>query len=219
MDKDRQIRFLYPPLIFLSSIALGIWFDNSDVLRNAISNFIKESNNTNITIALLGAGSLVLVLGFLLGTLTVFILRFFFLGNRWSYEVKLSEKSYQEIGKIILKDENDSIKKKDRLYAGIIFDHGFIPKNVHQWIIRRWNAFFISSSSTLALLSSLVIGRLLNISISYNWLLVTVSLMIIFITQSCFSWKETMKMIEFMIRIKGSEKPNENNNLNNSQEE
>lgn len=75
MDKDRQIRFLYPPLIFLASICLGIYFDTSGSLQKTISDFFKTEINSNVAIALIGTGSLVLLLGFLLGTLTVFLLR------------------------------------------------------------------------------------------------------------------------------------------------
>ena len=158
MDKERQIRFLYPPLILLGSLALGLVIDSSNELNNSISILIQNDNIVSIIVALLGASSLVLVLGFLLGTITVFILRLLFYKNDWNYEVKLPRNSYEKIGEIILKDQNYSIKKEDYLFLGIVFDHGFLPKNIHQWIVRRWNAFFISSSSAVALISSLIIG-------------------------------------------------------------
>jgi len=218
MDKERQIRFLYPPLILICSIALGIWFDDSEELKVVIFKFIENGNNIKMIIALLGAGSLVLVLGFLLGTLTVFILRILFVKNGWNYEVKLSEESYKKIGKIILTNDNDLINENDRLYAGIVFDHGFLPKNIHQWIVRRWNSFFISTSSTIAIITSLFIGYFLNISLSFNWLLVAILFIIIFILQSRSSWKETMKMLEFMIRTKGIDNQGNTNGENTSDE-
>lgn len=208
MDKDRQIRFLYPPLIFLSSIALGIWLDPSDLLRKTISTFFNYKNNADVFVALLGASSLVLVLGFLIGTLTVFFLRFLFSENGFNYEIKLKNKLYKQIGDLILDKKDDSITKEERFYAGVVFDHNFIAENIHRWIIRRWNAFFISSSSTIALFLSLLVGYLLKVTFTYSWILTILSFAIIFIIQACFSYIETMRMIEFMIKVKNKEKTN-----------
>lgn len=219
MDKERQIRFLYPPLIFLCSLAFGAYFDPSNELSSSFSNLIKEENSVSIFVAIIGVSSLVLVIGFLLGTITVFILRILFHKNDWNYEVKLSKNSYKGIGEIILKDKNYSIKKEDYLYLGIIFDHGSLPKNIHQWIVRRWNAFFISSSSAIALFLSLIIGGLFKICIGWEWLFVTIALIAIFILQSQLSWKETMKMIEFMIQVKGTDNLERQNGTNDSGDE
>ena len=219
MDKDRQIRFLYPPLVLLSSIALGSYFDTSIELHKVITHFFEVDSNTKIVIALLGGSSLILVLGFLLSTITIFFLRFFFIKNDFNYEIKLSEKAYQDIGKLILKKGKKLVTTKDKHYAGIVFDHGFISKNIHQWMVRRWNAFIISSSSTLALISSLIIGHWLNIYISCYWLLVVIPLTLIFITNACYSWKDSMDMVEFMTKIKEPEKQEELPENNPSQED
>ena len=205
MDKDRQIRFLYPPLIFLSSIAFGIWLDDVSTVKTSIATFFKNTNNTSVAVTILGLSSIVLVIGFLLGTLTVFVLRIMFWKNNFIYELKLKEKSYQEIGGLILAKKDGSISKKDRLYAGVVFDHGYISENIHRWIIRRWNAFFISSSSTLALFISLFVGNLIEITLSWTWVFTVLGFGIIFILQARFSWLETMRMIEFMIRVKNNE--------------
>jgi len=213
MDKDRQIRFLYPPLIFLGSIAFGIWLDHSDVIRNLIEKFLKGDNNTKLTVALLGAGSIVLVTGFLLGTITVLILRVLFPNNRFSYEFKLAEKSYDKIGKLILKSKDDKIKKEDRMYAGVVFDHSYISENIHLWIVRRWNAFFIASSSIVGLILSLLVGHLLGVAFTCGWVLTVIGSIILFTIQGWSSWIETMRMIVFMTRVK------KNDRIKNTEEE
>ena len=212
MDKDRQIRFLYPPLIFLSSIAFAIWLDRPSNITKQIEVFFTGTNNTSIAVALLGASSVVLVLGFLLGTITVLSLRALFPCNRFNYEFKLSDKAYNEIGEKILDKKTDKIKEEDRMYAGVVYDHSFIAENIHRWIIRRWNAFFIASSSTVALVLSLVIGHcVMGISFTCGWVLTVIGLVCLFVLQGYSSWIETMRMIVFMTRVKKDDKAKSNN--------
>lgn len=103
---------------------------------------------------------------------------------------------------MILKERSDKIAKEDRLYAGIVFDHGYISEKTHQWVIRRWNAFFIASSSTVALLTSLFIGHLLGIRFTSYWLWTDIIAIVLFTLQAYSSWIETMRMIQFLIRVK-----------------
>jgi len=208
MDKDRQIRFLYPPLIFLGSIALGIYLDNSITLKTLIDKFPDIDTSLNIVLAILGAGSLVLLLGYLLGTVTVFLLKVIFklLGNGFNYEEWLSDKYYSKIGEIILIDKNQIIQKKDRLYAVSTFDHEFISTGVHLWLVRRWNAFFISISSTVAIISSLMIGILaLRISFNICWLIVAIIFSLLLGWLGYHSWNQSMRMIEFQTRVRPPE--------------
>ena len=106
-----------------------------------------------------------------------------------------------EVGKIILKNKDDKIQEKDKFYAGVTFDHSYISEGVHEWIIRRWNTFFISASSIIAMLLSFGLGKLLNISISCFWLLIIAPLIILLSLHSFFSWKHVMGMIEFQTRV------------------
>lgn len=164
MDKDRQIRFLYPPLIFLSSISLGVWLDYPNSFSVSVSNILANANTTNVLATLLGLGSLVLVLGYLIGTVTILLLRLLFITNRFNYEFKLSKQTYEEIGKLIFKNKSDIVEKKERMYAAVVFDHSYINDRIHGWIVRRWNSFMIASFSVIGLLGSLVFGPPLGFS-------------------------------------------------------
>lgn len=206
MDKERQIRFLYPPLIFLGSIALGTWLDYPNVFGERISNFLSNANITSVIVAVLGAGSIVLVLGFVIGTVTILLLRVLFFRNGFSYEFILSKGTYEKIGKIILANKDDSIRKEDRIYAGVVFDHGHIDQNVHGWIARRWNAFLIAAFSAFGLLASLLIGSILGVSLTTPWLIITIILTLCFIIQSRLSYIETMRMITFLTRVRKFDK-------------
>jgi small-conductance mechanosensitive channel len=199
MDKERQIRFLYPPLIFLSSIVLGIASDKPGTVANAILDFIKKEINSNIVIEILGATSIILLIGFLLGTITVLFLRLLFCWNRFNYEFYLKQTIYDKIGKQI---GAGKIEKKDRMFAGVVFDHGHITENIHRWIIRRWNAFFIATSSTIALALSLLFGKILKLDFHPYWYKPVILFIVFFIIQAFTSWKDTMRMIAFMTRVK-----------------
>ena len=206
MDKDRQIRFLYPPLIFLSSIAFGIWLDFPDRLGEQVSSFFTNVNNTSIFVALLGVGSLVLVLGYLIGTITILLLRLLFAKNEFNYEFKLSKETYDEIGKKILENKNDIIRKNERMYVAVVFDHSNIHDSIHRWIVRRWNAFHIASFSVVGLGASLICGYLLGISFTWGWVLTVAFLVACFILQGRLSWIETMRMITFLTRVSKNSK-------------
>ena len=91
MDKERQIRFLYPPLVFIASLIMGISMDDTGHIKNLIATFLLSENNTSIAVSVIGLGSIILLLGFLLGTLTVFFLKLIFFRNNFIYEIKLSK--------------------------------------------------------------------------------------------------------------------------------
>jgi hypothetical protein len=201
MDKDRQIRFLYPPLIFLSSIALGVWLDYPNSLSTYFSSMLTNSNTTNVMATLLGLGSLVLVLGYLIGTVTILFLRLLFFSNRFNYEFKLSKQTYEQIGKLIFKDKDDTVEKKERMYAAIVFDHSHINDRIHGWIVRRWNAFMIASFSVVGLLGSLIFGPPLGFSVTCGWFLTVNFFILCFMLQSWLSHRETMRMISFLTRV------------------
>lgn len=201
MDRDRQIRFLYPPLIFISSIALGVWLDRPNSFLTTILDTLTNSNTTNILTTLLGLSSLVLVLGYLIGTVTILLLRLLFFLNRFNYEFRLSKPTYDKIGKIIFKNKSDTVDKKERMYAAVVFDHSHINDRIHSWIVRRWNAFMIASFSVVGLLSSLILGPLLGFSITCSWFLTVAFFVLCFVLQAWLSYRETMRMITFLAKV------------------
>ncbi|MEK6783328.1 MAG: hypothetical protein AABY93_16625 [Bacteroidota bacterium] len=202
MDKDRQIRFLYSPLIFLLSLSLGLGLDYPDPFWDKISILFTSDNKTSIVVALFGLGSLVIVLGYLIGTITILLLRLVFFFNGFSYEFNLSEKTYEKIGKLILRKKSDTIQKHDKMYAAVVFDHSYIHEKIHSWIARRWNAFLIASFSVVALVASLFCGHSLGIGFTRGWVLTIIIFCICFILQGTLSWIETMKMVTFLTRVK-----------------
>lgn len=202
MDRDRQIRFLYPPLIFISSIALGVFLDYPNSLSKTVFETLGNDNATSVVATLLGLGSVVLVLGYLIGTVTILLLRLLFFWNRFNYEFKLSEQTYDEIGRLIFKKENDAIGIKERMYAAVVFDHSHINDRIHSWIVRRWNAFMIASFSVVGLLGSLFLGPPLGFSSTSGWFFTVGFFILCLVLQAWLSYRETMRMISFLTRVK-----------------
>jgi len=211
MDKDRQVRFLYPPLILLGSLFLAAVRANSTFINDRLEKIFVNQNSSSIVIELLAVSSLILLLGFLLGTVTVISLRFiFWLFFKSSYELKLPDSTYDKIGRLILNKGEGKIAKSERLYAGMVFDHSYISKGIHSWIIRRWNSFFIASSSVVALLISLPLGGcILNIPFTPSWVFTVILFIGLFLFQAIKSWGETMKCLTFLTRVK-KEKDSDN---------
>jgi hypothetical protein len=209
MDKDRQIRFLYSPLIFLGSILISLYFDKTSTLISLIDAFVSKGTSTSIIIGLLSATSLIPLFGYFIGLITALVLRLLCIRNHFNYEIKLSKNSYDEIEKLILKKEDDKLKVEDRFYAGVTFDHNFISHGVHQWIVRRWNSFYISSTSVVALILSIIVGNLiLNVHVTISWVVFVMTFSTLLTLQGFLSWKETMRMIEFQVRIKSFNQKN-----------
>src|SRR5688572_13346879 len=102
MDKDRQIRFLYPPLILIVSIMVGLHFDKCMSLSDILGDVWGPEKKVDNLTAVLGLGSFVLVFGFILGTVTIFLLRLICFRNRFLHEAWIEDKSYEKIQNLIL---------------------------------------------------------------------------------------------------------------------
>jgi hypothetical protein len=196
MEVDKQIRFLYPPFILFGSLFLGLYFNNINILT--VFNFI---DNENLIGALFGGGVIILLAGYIIGTITISFLRIFFfiisLGKE-TYETS-GIKNYENIGKLILKEKK--IIKENKLYALATYDHEFLPENIHKWIQKRWTAFHTSANSVTSLILSLSIGLCLGINVITWWSIVMFLFIIMFFYHSNEARKETIGMIDFQTGV------------------
>ncbi len=197
MDKDRQIRFLYPPFFFLASLLWGLYLDPA----KSLSDFIPAAGSSVKTDALIttiiGGGVAILVLGFLIGTITVSGLRFgFFLFARRHFEVVVSKAAFERIRQQVIPSLTP-LDRRQRFCSAVTFDHELISKGVHQWLIRRWSAFHVSANSVVALILAPIAGSHLNISVGCDWGWTTAIICIILLINAILAWRETMNMIDF----------------------
>jgi hypothetical protein len=89
---------------------------------------------------------------------------------------------------------------RDTLFLAATFDHDRLPKPIHTWLLRRWNAFNISSSSIVALGLALLLGRRLGIQVWPEWFWTSIALGTVFGGTAAWAWRDTMGMIEFQAR-------------------
>ncbi len=200
MNNERQIRFLYPPFILIGSLLTGLGFDNCKTIDWPFA-LIKINDSKDLIAIIIGGGALVLVLGYIIGTITITLLRLIFISNKGIYEVDLKQ-DFEDIGEIILKNEKEKIKGKEKLYTFATFDHGFLSDNIHRWIQRRWSSFHTSANAVTSLVLSFIIGLIVDINIWTPWTPILVILTIMYIYHGHRARKETIEMISFQAKIK-----------------
>lgn len=198
MDRERQIRFLYPPFFTIFSVLLALYLDDTRSLQSILPNLGTETKAVEIIAALLGGGIIVIILGFIIGTITINLLRFFFWIFRIKhYEEHLTEETYKKIfDKVNIKNGT----KEQRFYSVVTFDHEIVSSEVHQWNVRRWNSFNISANSLTALILSIPITFYLNINFHCIWIIFIPIICILSLVNAVIAWKQTMAMIEFQSR-------------------
>ena len=206
MDAERRIRFIIPPFFLVTSLIWGLVSNKTITL-----DLILGVKSTGLIAMLAGGGVMVLPIGYLLGTITIFVLRsFFFLKrNCWSgsesmyYEVPLSKPAYESICERIPQVDKLA-SRKNELFAGVTFDHDILKKKkvgVHKWIVRRWSAFNIAATSVTALIISLLTGWIFEIELKTEWWLPVLSLIVLFIYTAFVAWNEVKQMIKFQLDL------------------
>lgn len=203
MDKERQIRILYPPFLLLSSLLTGSYFDDKFEKLKTFLDIVPNDEIKNIILIILGGGVLVLVLGYIIGTITIVLLRALSYRNGGNYEINFKPDIYERIWEIIiLNPKGATISQKENLYVIATYDHQFLPKDIHKWIQRRWNSFYTSANSAVSLIISILIVHPLKSTPGIYWTIILGILICVLIYHSYKSWRETMDMIEFQIKVK-----------------
>jgi hypothetical protein len=184
----------------LGSLLLGVYFDKCLTL-DSILDPLNLAETKDLILVVIGGGVLILVTGYIIGTITITLLRLIFIFNKGTYEINLKQ-DFDDIGEIILKDASEKIKNKEKLYALVTYDHEFLPDNIHKWIQRRWTAFHTSANAATSLLLSIIVGQCIGIQILTWWIVVLGILTIIYIYHSYRARRETIDMINFQTKIR-----------------
>lgn len=200
MDQDRQLRFLIPPFFLYASLLGALWSD--PVMRCKIMALIKLGTLKDFLPLATAAAVVILPLGFMIGTFTILLLRaIFWIGwKRWgearqSYEAWLSPMCFDRINRIC--GLNPPLGRRFLVQLASTFDHEIIDKGVHEWLLRRWNAFNICISSAVSLVAICLSCHLFGISPSNEWWWAVSGLVAILLLQGIFAWRDAMRMIEF----------------------
>jgi hypothetical protein len=192
MDKERQIRFLIPPFFMAASMLWGYYLCNGTL--PAIPSKYQSTAGVISGIAL--SVAIIIPIGYLIGTLTITVLRIsFWLCRGRSFEASVSKDSLVYIWPKLA--TSLAIDEALMLYAVTTFDHEIVSEAVHKWLIRRWNGFHTAASSCIALLIAHLAGIPFRICQSTGWWLTALSLLLLLGYVATIAWWETMKMIEF----------------------
>jgi hypothetical protein len=203
MDKERQIRFLYPPLILLGALISGLYIDENTKL-NLIVAQLNIDDTKDIIAVIIGGGASVLVIGYVIGAITITCLRIWYLRNKGTYEFNYNQ-DFGDISEVVLQDKHGPIENSEKLYAFVTYDHEFLPQNIHLWIQSRWNTFHTSANVVTSLTLSAFIALFIGIC-SLIWWVLHAALIIIYTYHGYRVRKETLGMINFQTKVRSKEK-------------
>jgi len=205
MDEDRRIRFLVSPLLFFASLSWGLLRDATRNLGDILPGLgLKLEKLPDLIALIAGGGIAVFTVGYVIGTTTYVLLRLaFIVAARFGYgsgshEITLSDEVLRLVwGRIGAPGEPDRTKM---FFAGSTFDHDVLQeehKGVHQWIVRRWNAFSVAATSVTGLLLSLLAGIALRVRLTRGWWMPVVVTSIVLGVAAFLARRDTMGMLKF----------------------
>jgi hypothetical protein len=94
----------------------------------------------------------------------------------------------------------------DALFLAATFDHSKLHESLHNWLLRRWNAFNVNSSIVSALMLAILAGWRLGIHVGAEWVLTSLVVGGVFAAMAWWAWHDTMGMLEFQAKLMS--KPN-----------
>lgn len=202
MDKEREIRFLYPPLIIGAYFLWG-WLGDIRGRQelDAIICWFRGVGDVKGSLAgILTGGSLILVIGYLLGTLTYVALRLMSrLMFHSSHEIPTDESTRGAIWKAAGITGRNAENLDELQMSTVWLDFHMSKKTVHEWIVRRWNAFNISANIVAGIL--LCWGWRLAFAdtrqIPQGWCLFGMIALVVFFENALTAHKDTMGMLKF----------------------
>lgn len=201
MDQDRAIRFAIPPFFLFASLLWGAHLGGCDLSAWLLSTgnvTIEKLDIAKELLGLLAATAVAIVpVGFLISSLSVFLLRFIALiARKPTYEAVLDNHTLQRIWNQLY-THPQAVNRSQTLYGVATFDHELLKAGIHTWLLRRWNSFNVAAHSIVALVLAHVVAPIFSIPQTFKWGLSTVVLVLILFINALQAWRETMGMIEF----------------------
>lgn len=208
MDPERQIRFLYPPVVFVESVLWGIWVDPAYVFHTLVPKEFIGGTSSQVLTVIAGGGVVVTALGLVINTIPWAILRgVTWIFRRESHEALLQAAALERIRRVV--GFHRSPDAHERLFLVATFDHSNLPNPIHRWLFRRWNAFNVNVSVAFALMLAGVLRFCLGIHVGWAPGVVAASVAAVFALMSGWAWRDTMGMLEFQaeLMLEGSQRP------------
>lgn len=195
MDSERQIRFLIAPFLFFGSLLFG------GLVSESLALSMLQGLEPHTVAALGGAiAASILPVGFVIGTISIALLRAVFGLRKRTYEISFSAETLSRVRRLLDVPVGSRSGWSEELYTGVTFDHELLSKGVHGWVVRRWSAFNVSVHSCVALALSHVIAPLFSIQQSWLWSLCSLTVGSLLAWNGVVAWLHTMRMLEFQSR-------------------
>jgi hypothetical protein len=201
MDEDRRIRFLVAPVLFLASLFWGAYY------ADTLSDLHTDDFWSKLIEIIAASGVVVLAGGYVIGTISYFVLRLFFqcLNGKGAsfHEAALSRTAFQWLWEQKLKLEGKPNREQE-LFAVVAYDHGVLQKEkegVHRWLVRRWSGFNVAVNSICGLLLSFVAGWMLGVPLNCTWWAPVGVFIVLLVFVARWAWRDTMDMVEFMVQL------------------
>jgi hypothetical protein len=197
MDPQRTIRFLYPPLVFLGSLLLGIKLDPAVSVASLVPGGLLQDLPAMAGI-LAGGGLLLIVIGYVLGVLSHGVIWLLSLPG-WIPYLYQAPVSDEAIGRMreTLKVATE-VPPQNVLLPVAAFDHALLHPAMHDWIQRRWQVLHTSINSTTALVLAPLLGwSVIGLRVDLKWSAGSLFAVCFFVFHSVKTWGEVKGMLEF----------------------
>jgi hypothetical protein len=191
------------------------------------SKFTIPKDGCQALVGLLAVGTFVITFGFILGTVTINVLRAGFsiarfitgvvhkrmgIQNRkgcYFYELWQDPDSIERIWR---NTTSTPINHTFFYYAGVTSDHDLSinNENIHKWTMRRWNSFNTNANCAMAIILSHLIAPFLPgpMNLKLTWFLISSVFWLLFAFNAIMAWRQTMEMIRFQaIRREKKDEP------------
>lgn len=210
MIEERNLRFLYPPMVIVSSMLLLCFM--TDGYKDQLDPNLKKITNDLAELGDLATGILsigfLLFVGHVIGLFTVLFLTAFSNFCRWksTYEFHFSEIIWEVINQKNGRGHLKHTDNRDDLSAGISYDHEQITEENQKWLSRRWNSFFISANCCLAFFLSIVLARVIGFEVNCPWVIINLVMAALFFIHARLSWKQSMNFVIYQLDVKKDSK-------------
>jgi len=214
MEHNRNLRFLIPPFVLAASVYLGAVLDPGIDIAAFYQKVSAISGLSSLIGIVASGGVAVIALGFVLSSVSIFLLRLISTIRGLDYEAHVSKESFSKIWKSFgLTSEPEP---KLSLYVLAAYDHAVLPTPLNLWMGRRWTTFMVSCHCVIALFGAHLVGTLFRLAQTCTWWYITVILSIVMISNAAFASYQTMKMMEFLSNLDVSKLPNRQKDANSN---
>lgn len=179
LDPDRQMRFLYPSVFFMGSLLWGLHLDPVRALSDVFPMVSLAGSFDRLLAVGATSGAVLIASGFVIGSLSILVLKAMFWRDGRPYEAFLSHEGLDLVyGRLGLSGKR---KDSDTLFLSATLDHELLNERVHRWVFRRWSMFYVATNSAMGLVLALGVGSYLGIAMSPAWILQSLAAVVLFI--------------------------------------